>query len=157
MVSCTRRPPNQPKTHRPRAWFPPHLPPMIRFSFSPVSPAMSINAVPTKPPIMDHDKSSNGFMLLPLDFVSSSASGYGPSRWRVTGSSAFGLPRGSGEALRAPGTVRPRGGNRRRGSAWMSPEEKVARKIWWGRLLVGCLRAARDRPAGALTQDSTHA
>ena len=70
MFSCTRRPPNQPKTHRPRAWFPPHLPPLVRFSFSPVIPAMSINAVPTKPPIMDHDKSSNGFIQLPLGFVS---------------------------------------------------------------------------------------
>ncbi len=65
MFSCARCPPNQPKTHRPRAWFPPHLPPLVRFSFSPAIPAMSINAVPTKPPRIDHDKSSNGFMRLP--------------------------------------------------------------------------------------------
>ena len=66
MFSCARRPSNQPKTHRPRVWFPPHLPPLVRLSFSPVIPATSINAVPTKPPMMDHDKSSNGFMQLPL-------------------------------------------------------------------------------------------
>ncbi len=58
---CTRCPPKMPRTHRPRAAFPPH-PPHLIFSFAVAKlPTMSMNPVPTSPPTTDQKNNSMMF------------------------------------------------------------------------------------------------
>ncbi len=58
---CTKWPAKIPRAHRPRARFPPQLPRLVIFNCSARLPTMSINAVPTSPPIIDHNRNSVRF------------------------------------------------------------------------------------------------
>jgi len=63
---CTKWPAEIPRAQRPRARFPPQLPRLVIFNCSARLPTMSINAVPTSPPIIDHNRNSMRFPPKPI-------------------------------------------------------------------------------------------